>query len=277
MFTTFLPIVASGGRVVKAGLAPSSHHRLEERVAALGRRNVAGIRGWKLGEAIPERVAGVPYLPNFWCDVSAEVRDGTAVVRSQLHVADLLAGRSELLFLNEPDLAMYGRYGQCDISPHRAAVLYRWLRHRWPELRLIGPCVSHVDYQHGWRWVGAWITEVQRVMGGALPEMWAWDCHNYLMYEPPLAIVDSLQAFLIGRGIEAGRFCLSEWGADTAVRVAEMRRAFDGDDRIWRHYFYDQTFAFWDGAGRSLMLFEEDEEAAELSVLGRAWLEAGAG
>jgi hypothetical protein len=90
MYRTFLPIVASG-REIKAGLAASSHHRLAERVEALGRRNVAGVRGWKLGEVIPEQIAGVPYLANFWCDVSAEVRDNTAVVRSQLHVADLLA------------------------------------------------------------------------------------------------------------------------------------------------------------------------------------------
>jgi hypothetical protein len=48
-----------------------------------------------------------------------------------------------------------------------------------------------------------------------------------------------------------------------------MRTAFNTDPRIIRHYIYDQTGAWWDGAGRCIILFGEDD--MKMTALGRAW------
>ena len=275
-YRAFLPIAMNSHtppRPLKAGLAASSHEHLAERVELLG--GVVGVRGWKLGTGgIPVRVGGADYVPCYWCDLSAEVRNGKAAVQSQLHVPKLAAARGEpLLFLNEPDMSLYGHFGQCDISPNRAAVLYLDVVERFPDLALVGPGISHLDYLHGFQWLGQWIDGVQR-LSGKLPHMAAWDIHNYLIDRPALAPIDALQAFLLSKGIVANRFYVSEWGVQTPEQMTAVRRAFDGDPRVDRHFYYDQYMAVWDGPTRH-SLFVEGSNPLRLSPLGEAWVAAG--
>jgi hypothetical protein len=171
-------------------------------------------------------------------------------------------------------MAHYCHIGQCDISPHRAAVLYLYARETAPDVKLIGLGLSHLDYQNGFQFLGAFIDNVVR-LSGSLPDFWAWDTHTYLNEGDPLAPIDAMQTFLHGRGITANRFYISEWGACSADRVGAMRRAFDGDARIIRHYYYCQYEAVWDGDGRCTSLFVEGSSPLRLSPLGEAWVAAG--
>jgi hypothetical protein len=207
--------------------------------------------------------------------MSAEKRGGKVVIRDQMHVIEKAAKRGrELLFLNEPDMAYHGRMGQCDIHPHRAAVLYLHAKEVAPELRLIGLGISHIDYQQGFAYLGLFIDQVIK-LSGRPPEFWAWDLHTYLDTGDPLAPIDAMQTFLAGRGIVAERFYISEWGACTAERVAEMRRAFEADERIAAHFYYCQYNAVWDGPNRCTSLFVEGSNPLRLSPLGEAWVAAG--
>jgi hypothetical protein len=273
-FSVFLPLVSTPAKPeFKAGYAPSSHQDLAERIRLLG--GVSAVRGWKLGNNIPDKLGGADYTPCWWCDMSAEKRGGKIVIRDQMHVISQAAKRdTELLFLNEPDMAKYGRGGQCDISPHRAAVLYLYARETAPDVKLIGLGLSHLDYLNGFQFLGAFIDKVA-ALSGSLPDFWAWDTHNYIDNGDPLAPIDALQTFLHGRGIVANRFYISEWGACTPDRVGAMRRAFDGDARIIRHYYYCQYEAVWDGEGRCTSLFVEGSKPLRLSPLGEAWVAAG--
>jgi hypothetical protein len=207
--------------------------------------------------------------------MSAEVQNKKAVIRDQMHVIPKAEKRGkELLFLNEPDMAHYGQVAQCDIKPRRAAVLYMYAKEVAPDVKLIGLGLSHLDYQNGFEYLGAFIDNVVR-LSGSLPDFWAWDCHTYLDTGDPLAPIDALQTFLHGRGVAANRFYISEWGACSADRGGAMRRAFDGDGRIIRHYYYCQYEAVWDGEGRCTSLFVEGSKPLKLSPLGEAWVAAG--
>lgn len=270
IYKAFLPFIAKpSAPELKAGLAASSHKDITERVRLLG--GVAGVRGWKLGASMPEKIGGADYVPCWWCDMSAEVRGGKAVIRDQMHVPKLAEKRgTPLLFLNEPDV---GR-GQCDITPHRAAVLYLYMKETMPDLKLIGLGISHLDYLNGFQWLGLWIEQVIR-LSGKVPEFWAWDLHHYIIDRPPLAPIDALQDFLLRRGVVTDRFYISEWGACTPERVEETRRAFDADPRIVKHFYYCQYEATWDGDGRCTSLFVEGSKPLRLSDLGEAWVRAG--
>ena len=107
------------------------------------------------------------------------------------------------------------------------------------------------------------------------PQMAAWDIHHYVPTGDPLSPVDALEAWLAERGVYNPQFFISEWGACTPERVAEMKTAFDNDERVLKHFFYDQFAATWDGDGRCTMLFEEGSEPLRLSPLGRAFAEEG--
>ena len=272
-YSIYLPMVSTPTKNMKAGFAPSSHKQIEERIKLLG--GVVGVRGWKLGNNIPQTVGNAPYTPCWWCDMSAEKRGGKVQILDQMHVVDMAGKRGgELLFLNEPDMAHYGRRGQCDITPHRAAVLYLHAKDVAPDVQLIGLGLSHVDYQNNFQYLGLFIDQVLK-LSGKLPEFWAWDTHTYLDTGNPLDPIDAMQEFLHSKGITANRFYISEWGACTPERVYEMRKAFDGDSRIIKHYYYCQYNAVWDGDGRCTSLFVENKEPLTLSPLGVAWVNAG--
>lgn len=272
---TYLPIVSNTTPPPKAGLAASSHDNILERIALLG--GVAAIRGWQLGGEVPSTIGATPYVPCWWCDTYTRAAPNEPIqVVSQLHVPDLLVGsEGELLFLNEPDLSLYGHHGQCEASPRKAAVLYAHAKERLPHMRFIGAGVSHLDYINGFQWLRAWIGEVIALTGN-VPQMWAWDIHHYIPDGNPLEPINALCAVLSEFGVESPRIYVSEWAACTAERVRETRIAFDTDPRIVRHFYYDQTYAWWDGDGRCTMLFEQEGEP-RLSELGQAWVEAGMG
>jgi hypothetical protein len=273
MYTTFLPIVSTTARNLKAGYAPSSHADLTERIKLLG--GVVEVRGWKLNNSIPKQVGGSPYLPCWWCDMSAEVRGDKPIIWSQMHIPELRGETGgELLFLNEPDMFYYGHIGQCEITPHRAAVLYMDVKQRFPNIQLVGVGISHIDYLNNFKWLRLFIEQVIK-LSKQLPEFSAWDTHTYLSTGNPLDIIDSLQTTLHSYGINANRFFISEWGACTPERVYEMRRAFDSDSRIVKHYYYCQYDAWWDGDGRCTSLFIENTKPLMLSPLGVAWVDAG--
>jgi hypothetical protein len=118
---------------------------------------------------------------------------------------------------------------------------------------------------------------IEQVIGlsGRTPDFWAWDTHNYIFDQPPLAIIDALQAFLLSRGIVANRFYVSEWAGDTPERVEAWRRAYDNDPRIAWHGNYCQYNATWDGDNRFTSLFVEGSNPLQLSPLGAAWVRGG--
>ena len=51
-----------------------------------------------------------------------------------------------------------------------------------------------------------------------------------------------------------------------------MKDSFEADPRTKRYYLYDQTYAFWDGDGRCILLFREGERPVELTLLGRVFV-----
>ncbi len=266
----WLPVVAAGAPG-KAGVAFSSHTDGAERVALLG-RSVAYWRGWQVGGALPGDKWGLAYTPSLWCDFFAR-KGVTTTLQYQLHVLDALGSdySGPLLFLNEPDLGFYGHYGQCEVSPYRAAQLYVHVREKLPHAQLVGPGLSHVDYIQGYRWLDAWWRAVVAITGEP-PEMAAWDVHNYIQQGDPLAPYDALEAWLVARGVENPKFWITEWGTCNAARAAQMKSAFDGDARIERHYWYDQYKAYWDGEQRCMTLFVEGRLPLQLSDLGEAWM-----
>ncbi|MBK8990156.1 MAG: hypothetical protein IPM39_29515 [Chloroflexi bacterium] len=268
-YVMWLPVVASGN-APKAGVAFSSHTDGAARVALLG-RSVAYWRGWQVGGSLPGDQWGLKYTPSLWCDFFA--RQGvTLELRPQMHVLDALGPNyaRELLFLNEPDLAFYGHHGQCEVSPYRAAQLYAHVREKLPHARLVGPGISHVDYQNDFQWLEAWWRAVVALTGEP-PDMAAWDVHNYIQQGDPLAPYDALEAWLEARGVDSPRFWISEWGSCSPARTRLMRAAFDSDPRIERHYWYDQYKAYWDGEPRCMTLFEE-QGPLRLTAVGEAFI-----
>jgi hypothetical protein len=140
-----------------------------------------------------------------------------------------------------------------------------------PLAKIVGVGISHNDYLGGFLWLRLFMDGVLRETG-ALPEFTHWDIHTYLQAGDPLAPVDALQSFLAEYGILSPTFFISEWGAETPERTVEMKRAFDNDPRIIRHYWYDQYMATWDGDNRKIQLFEEKSEPLQLSDIGRSYL-----
>lgn len=268
-YVVWLPVVISGN-APKAGVAFSSHAEGAQRVALMSGR-VAYWRGWQVGAALPGDLWGLQYTPVLWCDFFA--RKGVAVeLQPQMQVLDLLGPDYDgpLLFLNEPDLGFYGHHGQCEVSPYRAAQLYVHVRKKLPAARLVGPGISHVDYESGFLWLEAWWRAVV-VLTGKPPEMYAWDIHNYIPTGNPVAPYNALEAWLLARGVAGPRFWVSEWGSCSPARVRLMKAAFDNDPRIERHYWYDQYKAYWDAAPRCMTLFEEDGPL-RLTAVGEAFL-----
>lgn len=265
----FLPFVAHQPlRPVKAGVAFSSHTDFAERVALLGGK-VRFWRGWAVWGQAPPVIAGL--LPTPCLTRDFYYRANTAApLDGQLILLDYLGAGYDgyLLFLNEPNEA-----AQADMQIRRAVQMYVHTRAVVPHAKLVGVGVSHNDYLNGFPWMRAFVDGVRRETG-QVPQMAHWDIHTYLQAGAPLAPVDALEAMLAEYGIVAPTFFISEWGADTAERTVEMKRAFDGDSRIVRHYWYDQYMAEWDGDHRPIQLFEEGSAPLRLSAIGEAFLAA---
>lgn len=263
LFFIFLPILFAGEHEPsKAGYAPSSHARLDERVAQMP-ADIQYWRGWQRTQPAGDRY-GLRATQGLWCDFYYHPIYSGGRLIPQYGAIDLPEDfDGYLLFLNEPDLP-----GQCSASPKRAAQLYTHIKATLPNAQLVGPGISDRDWVAGFAWLEAWWTAVVQLTGEP-PRMAAWDVHNYTDTAPPLAPYDSLEKWLRVRGVEKPKFFVSEWGACTVERIIEMRSAFDADPRIIRHYIYDQTGAEWDGPGRCIILF--DESTMEMTALGRAW------
>ena len=260
-FFVFLPIVTNG-QPAKMGYAPSSHERMAERVAQMP-DEVGYWRGWQRAQPA-QLLDRLQPTQSLWCDFYYHrIYSHGRLIPQEGSIAMPAEFDDYLLFLNEPDLPV-----QCAASPKRAAQLYTHLRATLPNAKLVGPGISEVDWRKGFVWLEAWWDEVVNLTGEP-PQMAAWDIHNYRAEGNPLHPYDDLQKWLAKRGVIKPRFFVSEWGACTPERVVEMRTAFEDDPRIIRHYIYDQTGAFWDGAGRCILLF--DEETMVMTELGRAW------
>ncbi|MFO7537626.1 MAG: glycosyl hydrolase [Chloroflexota bacterium] len=271
VFQMFLPLVMDGRSPPKAGIAFSSHTDGAERVALLGDQ-VHYWRGWARSSPA-QPLWGLEPTQALWCDFFFHPVYSGGALLPQLPWLEMLPAEFDdwLLFLNEPDLAYHGRYGQCSADPRRAAELYVHVRQRLPYARLVGPGISHVDYQHGFTWLGAWWDEVERLTGGP-PQMAAWDIHTYLAHGNPLAPYDALEAWLAERGVYDPKFFISEFGACLPARLVAMRDAFEADPRIVRYYLYEQYGAHWDGSGRCIVLFEEGVKPLRLTELGLAFV-----
>jgi hypothetical protein len=128
-----------------------------------------------------------------------------------------------------------------------------------------------VDYVNGFKWLEIFINEVVSVTG-EVPDMQAWDMHNYLNSGSPLEPHRALESFLISKGVESPKLWISEWGACTPARAALMKGVFDRSDLIVRHFWYDQYGAWWDGPNRCINLFKETSPVS-LSQIGEAWIE----
>jgi len=268
MHKIFLPIINNGDRA-KAGIAFSSHVDAYVRIPLLG-DSVSHWRGWRNNGNVGTRW-GLENTPSLHTDLYWQWRPGIQNWRleSQFHILDNLGADYDgyLLFVNEPDL-------KTELHPIRMAQLYLHVKHFMPNVKLVGPGLSHRDYQAGFSWFNAWYEAVVRI-SGVPPDMYAWDIHNYMATEPPLAPYDALEALLLTKGVENSRFWVSEWGADNPERLLEMKRAFDNDPRILRHNWYDQYAAWWDGDDRRLHLFSgglEGPGAIRLSDLGYAFV-----
>jgi hypothetical protein len=263
----YLPMVAAAPPP-KAGIAFSSHQDAAERVVLLG-DTVSHWRGWRNNWRVGERW-GLRNTPSLHADLYWQWRPGLGDWRlqDQLYVLDKLGPDYDgyLLFVNEPDL-------KPELHPIRMAQLYVHVKHFMPDVQLVGPGISHRDYQADFYWLGQWFDAVVRITGEP-PEMYAWDIHNYLHDGDPLAPYDALELWLNERGVYNPKFWPTEWGARTPERTLEMKRAFDADPRIIGHNWYDQYAAWWDGDNRPLQLFVGGEEGGgpiRLSRLGIAW------
>ncbi len=267
--STFLPFVStSPAPPIKAGVAFSAHEQFAERVALL-RGTVAHWRGWAVFGDAPIVTAGLEPTPCLASDFY--YRPDTAYpLDNQLRLLDYLGAgyRGYLLFLNEPN--------ESNLEIRQAVRMYVHARKVCPHARLVGPGISHVEHATGFPWLRQWLDAVITETGG-LPQMTAWDIHNYIQDGDPLAPVNALQAVLQEYGVVDPKFFISEWGAVTPERTAEMRRAFDLSPLILRHYFYDQYMAVWDGENRPMQLFTEGHAPLRLSDIGEAFVQTGGG
>lgn len=265
LFLIFIPIVTTVERPEsKYGWAPSSHSNFQERAAQLP-DIVTHWRGWQRTSPAPNREQ-LKATQAYWCDFYFHPIHSNGILKpldGSLNLGKDFDG--VLLFLNEPDLP-----GQCTVSPERGAQLYVHVKNTLPNAKLVGPGISEVDWINNFKWLNAFFKEVTRLIGKN-PEFYAWDIHNYQSAGNPIQPYNDLENFLLNKNLSPPiRFYISEWGACTPERIIEMRNAFDSDQRIIKHYIYDQTNAFWDGPGRCIILF--DEKTSQLTDLGRAWL-----
>ena len=271
-YAVHLPIVADGREPPKSGIAFSSHRDAQERVDLL-EGTVHYWRGWQVGNSLPGDRWGLEFTPSLWCDFYWHRQHSQGMFRPQMQVLDLLGPDYDgyLLFLNEPDLAYYGMSGQCAMSPRQAAHMYVHIKSFMPKVKLVGPGISHVDYLNGYRWLGEWFDFVVHYTGET-PQMHAWDVHTYLRTGPPLAPYDALQAWLAARGVYDPIFWITEYGSCDPHRLRYMMDSFEADPRIRRYYIYEQFGATWDGDGRCILLFYEDERPIKLTLLGRVFV-----
>jgi hypothetical protein len=263
---THLPFIAHNHRpVVKAGIAFSSHVHFNERVQLLG-QTVKFWRGWAVFSGAPVSTAGLEPTPCLTRDFYYRPETDLPL-DNQLRLLEYITPQHNnyLLFLNEPNESKF------PIS--RAVEMYVHTRKVCPQALLVGPGISHIDYTKGFPWLREWIDAVRKSTG-SIPQMNAWDIHNYMQETDPLAPVNALQSVLAEYGILNPKFFISEWGASTPQRTTEMKRAFDNDPRIVRHYWYDQYMATWDGDDRQIQLFVEDSNPLQLSDIGRAFISA---
>jgi hypothetical protein len=265
--TTYLPhIQVQPG---KAGIAFAAHANAAERLALLN-GEISWWRGWQRGSPAGP-LWGIHPTQALWCDFYYSRHSGNKLI-PQLPAIELPESfDGYLLFLNEPDVAFYNHPPQCAADPRRAAQLYTHVKAELPNAKLVGPGISHLDYINGFRWLEAWWKEVVTITGSP-PHMDAWDIHNYIGGGDPLAPYDALEAWLSKRGVNNPQFFISEWGACDPARVHEMRQAFENDDRIVRHYIYEQTGAWWD-ENACIILFEERHQHLRLSPLGLAYMD----
>lgn len=264
----FLPLIVKPPG--KGGVAFASHANAEARLALLD-GEVFYWRGWQAARPAGEKW-GLKPTQSFWCDFYYHRYHSNKRLISQFGTIDLPESfGGYLLFLNEPDVAFYNHPPQCAADPRRAAQLYTHIKAELPHARLVGPGISHLDYINGFQWLERWWKEVVKLTGEP-PQMAAWDIHNYIGGGDPLAPYDALEVWLAKRGISEPTFFISEWGACDAARVREMRQAFDEDERVLRHYIYEQSGAYWDEAA-CIILFEERHDHLRLSPLGLAYMD----
>ena len=252
-------------------MAFSSHERFAERVALLDRQ-VAHWRGWQRARpAVP--LAGLAPTQGLWCDFYFNRVWSNGKLIAQLPQLDGFNASFDdwFLFLNEPDLAHYGHGGQCSADPLRSAQLYSHVRGVLPNAKLVAPAVTIYDWQNGYEWLGLWIKAVRRVTG-SLPDVAAWDIHIYTDTGDPLAPINDMEKFLRRAGYDDPVFFISEWGTCDVARMRAMRKAYDTDPRIVRHFIYEQFGAVWDGENRCIILAEDVGGVLQLTPLGRAYL-----
>ena len=268
----YLPLIADGQQPPKSGLAFSSHRDAAERAALLG-DTVHYWRGWQIGGSLPGDQWGLEFTPSLWCDFYWHGIYSQGMFRPQMQVLNLLGPDYDgyLLFLNEPDQAYYGLSGQCAMSPRQAAHMYVHIKSFMPQVKLVGPGISHIDYLNGFRWLGEWFDFVVHYTGSP-PDIHAWDIHTYLRTGPPLAPYDALEAWLATRGVYSPIFWITEYGACDPYRLRHMIDSFEADPRIKRYYLYEQYMATWDGDSRCILLFEEGSDPIRLTQLGWAFV-----
>jgi len=266
----FLPMVSVPAP--KAGVAFASHKDGQERVELLG-DSVAYWRGWQRGGVAQDKW-GLEATQSLWCDFYFHRHHSDGKLIYQMPTVEKLPKNFSgwLLLLNEPDLSYYGKPPQCAADPIRAAQIYSHVRQILPHAKIVAPAATEFDYKNDYEWLGLWWDEVVRITGQP-PQVAAWDFHNYLQGGNPLAPYDALESWLNERGVTEPKFFISEWGACSVERMSEMKAAFDADERIVRHYIYEQYGATWDG-GACIVMFEGDSrtDKIRLTELGRAFL-----
>src|SRR5574343_224524 len=192
------------------------------------------------------------------------IRDATNV-----NVTQLGGNSAWLMGFNEPDLA-----GQANLSPERAAELWRELERKWPDRKLVAPAPSHLHPEWLVQW---WVAYEERY--GQPPRVDALALHCYLSADNCIRLAQEYAGLAEVWGIREGwvtEFAFTPVVPNWEQQVSEFVTYLE-QSPFWTHYapFVSRETCdneFWDCAtAGDPSLFDR---FGQLTEVGRAYQRA---
>lgn len=260
----YMPTIISSD-VSKAGIAWAWHSRRQDSDA-----EVLGI-GWYYTYSVQcnTAVEGVQYIPMFWADRWPSNAYYDSYYSDKFEQLDRCLPEDYadyLLFFNECDLPgtdTTAIVGQCGRTPLQAAYMYKKLVEMRPQAKLVGPAVSHRDYQNDWLWYREWLGYIDN---WELPMPDVGAIHTYLLDEPPERIVDSYFDMLLEFPDTATTAWVTEFATCKPDRLRIYLDYYNNDTRIERYSYFTIR-----GDNDPCFFLMRDE--VELTSVGLEWVD----
>lgn len=229
--------------------------------------------GWgtyPTSESVSKRTSdGILHIQHVWCDLYPphDYLNGTNLLqRAQDNIPSTYTG--PILFANEPDLKGSLTGGQCDRTPRQVAFLYLQLREMFPNAELIGPQVSHLDWDNNWAWLRAFYNEITN-MGLPMPDKMG--LHAYSQTNPDDMIQSALN-LAANYYEQSPKIWITEYGSCNPNMMQAMTSYYRQSPHI--EYYFVFTPRWWrDPQFATCLNLFTDMETYQLTPVGYGYLQ----